>query len=64
MKRFVQENGMTYTVVMGNAEVAEAFGGFDAIPTTFLISRDGRIVHQKTGAWAHEDYEKLVKEQL
>ena len=64
VKRFMQENGMTYTVVMGNAEVAEAFGGFEAIPTTFLVSRDGRIVHQKTGAWPHDQYEQLVKQQL
>lgn len=64
VKKFMQEHGMNYVVVMGNAEVGEAFGGFEALPTTFLISRDGRIVHQKTGAWPHEKYEELVKSQL
>ncbi len=64
VRKFVAERGMNYTVVMGDDRVAEAFGGFEAIPTTFLISRDGRIVHRKTGAWEHEAYEKLVKKHL
>ena len=61
VKPFVQANGMNYTVVMGDDATVEAFGSFSAIPTTFLISRDGRILNQKTGAMAPEEYEKLVK---
>lgn len=64
VKQFVEKQGMNYTVVMGDDEVAELFGGFEAIPTTFLIDRAGRIVHKKTGAWPHEDYEKLVQSHL
>ena len=64
VKQFAQEHGMNYTLVMGNDEAVEAFGGFDAIPTTFLINRSGRIVHKKTGAMPHEEYEKLVKQAL
>lgn len=64
VKKFAQENGMNYTLVMGDEDVVEAFGGFEAIPTTFLINRSGRIVHQKTGAVAHDEYEKLVRRAL
>jgi len=64
VKQFVQANGMNYTVVMGEDTTVEAFGNFTAIPTTFLISRDGRILNQKTGAMAPEEYEKLVKSAL
>jgi peroxiredoxin len=64
VKKFVQENGMNYTIVMGDDNAVEAFGGFDAIPTTFLINRSGRIVNKKTGAMPHEEYEKLVKQAL
>jgi len=64
VRKFVQDHGMNYTVVLGDADITEAFGGFDAIPTTFLISRDGKIVHQKTGSWSHEEYEALVKKHL
>lgn len=64
VKKFMQEHGMNYPVVMGNAEISESFGGIQAIPTTFLISRDGRIVHRKTGSWSHDKYEQLVKRHL
>ena len=55
---------MNYTVVMGDDAIVEAFGGFDAIPTTFLISRSGRILNKKTGAVPPEEYQKLVKQAL
>jgi thiol-disulfide isomerase/thioredoxin len=64
VKKFVQENGMNYTVVMGDDGIADAFGGFDAIPTTFLISRSGRILNKKIGAVPPEEYEKLVQQAL
>jgi thiol-disulfide isomerase/thioredoxin len=64
VKKFVAAKGMNYTVVMGDDAVAEAFGGIEAIPTTFLIDRAGRIVHQKTGAMAHDEYEQLVQRAL
>lgn len=60
VKQFAEKNGMNYTLVMADDAVQEAFGGFDAIPTTFLIDRDGNIRHQKTGSMPHEEYERLV----
>ena len=60
VKKFAEENGMNYLIVMGDETVAEAFGGLEGIPTTFLINRAGRIVHKKVGVWSHEDYEKLL----
>ena len=38
--------------------------GTRSIPTTFLIDREGRIIHQKSGMWKHEEYEALVKKAL
>ena len=64
VKQFAQANGMNYTLVMGDEAVVEAFGSFQAIPTTFLINRSGRILNQKTGAVPPEEYEKLVKQAL
>ena len=64
VKQFAQAQGMNYTLVMGDEAVVEAFGNFQAIPTTFLISRDGRILNQKTGAVPAEEYEKLVQAAL
>ena len=60
IKEFAAKYGMNYTIVVSTEEIEDAFGGFEAIPTTFLIGRDGRIVHRKTGGLPHEEYEKLV----
>jgi thiol-disulfide isomerase/thioredoxin len=64
VEKFVKANGMNYPVVIGDSNAVEAFGGFNSIPTTFLIGRDGRIRHQKSGVWDHEKYEELVKQAL
>jgi len=64
VRAFADKLGMNYTIVVSNDATEEAFGGFEAIPTTFLISRDGRILHQKTGALPADEYEKLVQSAL
>jgi thiol-disulfide isomerase/thioredoxin len=64
VKKFAEAKGMNYTLLMGDESVVEAFGGLEGIPTTFLINRQGRIVHHKIGAMPHDEYEKLVKQAL
>lgn len=64
VRKFAEREGMNYIVVMGDAATVEAFGGFDAIPTTFLIDRDGQIRDRKTGAMATADYEKVILKYL
>jgi len=64
VRKFVAKNGMNYLVAMGDDALADSFGGFDAIPTTFLIDRAGNIRHRKTGSMEHAEYEALVKQVL
>lgn len=64
VKKFADAKKINYTIVMGDDEVAAAFGGVQAIPTTFLIDRSGKIVHSKRGAMEHSEYEKLVVQAL
>jgi peroxiredoxin len=47
-------------MVMGDDKVLAAFGGIEALPTTFLIDRNGQIRDRKVGAEATEDYEKKI----
>jgi thiol-disulfide isomerase/thioredoxin len=61
VKEFLQKNRITYAVGIGDSGHVEAFGGFDAIPTTFLIDRAGDIRHRKTGGMERDDFEKLLK---
>lgn len=68
VKKFAKEHAMNYTLVMGSTDDIDALtgtsGGDIVIPTTFLVGRDGRLVHAKRGAMSHEDYEAVVKRAL
>ncbi len=58
VKQFAEKFGINYTLVMGDQDTVAAFGGFDAIPTTFIIDRRGIVRDRKTGAMDTESYEK------
>jgi len=60
VKKFATSKEINYTIVMADDHVMDAFGGIESIPTTFLINREGKIIHRKVGAMPHEEYEKLV----
>lgn len=50
VKAFVEKFGVNYPVVMGDDDIQQVFGGMDAIPTTFLIDRNGVMRARKLGA--------------
>lgn len=58
--KFISSRSMNYPVALATQEVIDAFGGIEAIPTTLLIDRDGKIRHRKVGAMETADYEKLI----
>ncbi len=60
VKSFSTKFNVNYPMVMGDDKVLAAFGGIEALPTTFLIDRNGQIRDRKVGAEATEDYEKKI----
>jgi peroxiredoxin len=60
VKQFVDKYQVSYLIVMGTEEVTKAFGGMDAIPTTFIIDRAGQIRERKVGSVPREVFEKSV----
>ncbi len=52
---------MKYPVVIGDARIAKTFGGIEAIPTTFVIDRTGKIVGKHVGYEGRETFEKEIK---
>ena len=49
VKPFVKDHGMDYPVVIGDSRVTRSYGGIRGIPTTFLVDREGKIVHRWVG---------------
>lgn len=64
VKKFVKQLGVSYPIVIGNEKVAEAYGGIIAIPTTFVIDRQGRIVSQHMGYNDKATFEKEIQSLL
>ena len=52
VKRFVAEHAMNYPIVMASPELDKLFPGVAALPTSFVIDRDGRIVQKHVGMLA------------
>jgi cytochrome c biogenesis protein CcmG/thiol:disulfide interchange protein DsbE len=55
---FVKEKRMNYSVVIDNGDLEQAFGGIRGIPTTFMITKDGKIAKKIVGLQSKETYEK------
>jgi thiol-disulfide isomerase/thioredoxin len=49
VKKFVAEHGMNYPVVMTSADLRKVFPGVNALPTSFIVDREGRIVQRHVG---------------
>ena len=60
VKAFVAKHRINYTIVMADEAAIAAFGGVEAIPTTFLIDRDGQIRDRKVGAEDSAEYARKV----
>jgi peroxiredoxin len=61
VKSFAQQSGMNYTVVLADDKTTQAFGGIEAIPATFIIDREGRIVTKLLGFTEKDEFEKELK---
>jgi len=62
--KFAKEMSLNYTVLLGNDKVADQYGGVDALPTTFYIGRDGKIVTRVFGLVSHKEIEENVRAAL
>jgi len=64
VKPFLGEVGVNYRVLMGNDMTAQAYGGVDALPTTFLIDKQGKIAAVHVGLANKKDFEDGVAKLL
>lgn len=64
VKPFIKDHGITYPVVIGDDELARAYGGIEGIPTTFVIDRKGNIATRHVGYMDDKTFEQLVKGML
>ncbi len=58
---YVNRSNIPYPVVIGDQSLSEAYGGIEAIPTTFIINKEGNIVGKHVGYLSKDQLEKQIK---
>ena len=61
VKKFMANAKINYDIVMGDKKITEAHGGIEAIPTTFVLDRQGNIVAKHVGLTEKSEFEKEIK---
>jgi cytochrome c biogenesis protein CcmG/thiol:disulfide interchange protein DsbE len=64
VKPFLAELGVNYRVMIGDDLTAQMYGGVDALPTTFLIDKAGKIAAVHVGLASRKDFEDGVEQLL
>jgi thiol-disulfide isomerase/thioredoxin len=62
--KFARQKGMTYPIVMSTPELIDAYGGVPALPTSFLIDTQGRVVQKHSGLYPIEMYDQEIRSLL
>ena len=55
---------MNYPILIGNDDASEKFGGLIGLPTTILISQDGRQVKRVDGLLSYNEMDKTIRSLL
>ena len=63
VKNLVKQYKITYPVVMSNGSIEQAYGNITAVPTTFIIDKQGNLAPggKKIGMFMEGELEKIVQ---
>jgi cytochrome c biogenesis protein CcmG/thiol:disulfide interchange protein DsbE len=64
VKPFLADRNINYTILLGNEEVNQLYGGIDSLPTTLLIGRDGRTEFYHSGLIPRGEYQTEILQLL
>jgi peroxiredoxin len=62
--KFAKDMGVNYPILLGKEAVGDQYGGVPALPETFFIGRDGKIVDKILGLRGKADIEDDIKRAL
>ena len=64
VKPYMERSKINYRMVLGDAMMAEHYGGVDSIPQTFVIDREGRISAVHMGVIRKKEYIDEIEQLL
>jgi len=56
VKPFVVTHKVNYRILLGNDSIGQLYGGLDALPTSFIIDREGRLAYTHVGLAGKNEY--------
>lgn len=56
VKPFIASHKVNYRILLGNDVVGNLYGGLDALPTSFVIDREGRLAYTHVGLAGKNEY--------
>jgi thiol-disulfide isomerase/thioredoxin len=62
--KFAKDMGVNYPILIGKESVGDQYGGVPALPESFLIGRDGKIVDKILGLRGKAEIEDSIKKAL
>ena len=60
VSRFVDDNLISYPIVLGDEKTIRQFGSADILPTTYIYNPQGKLVKMQRGLMTHEQMERIV----
>ncbi|HXO06189.1 MAG TPA: TlpA disulfide reductase family protein [Candidatus Sulfotelmatobacter sp.] len=64
VKRFSEREGVNYPIVMASREIVMEYGGVPALPTSFVVNTDSKIVQKHIGLYPTFVYETELRSLL
>jgi thiol-disulfide isomerase/thioredoxin len=64
IEKFAKDMGVNYPVLLGKEAVGDAYGGVPALPESFFIGRNGKIVERIIGLKGRGEIEDAIKKAL
>jgi thiol-disulfide isomerase/thioredoxin len=61
VKKFSVSQRFNYPVIMATREIISQYGGVPALPTTFVINQDGKVVQKHIGLYRSAVYEGEIR---
>ncbi len=62
--KFVTEEKVPYPILLDGDSITQAYGSFDAMPTSFFVDRKGTVVAAQMGITSASDIEANIKKAL
>ncbi len=64
VKEFMEKYEIEYTIVMGDEDTAQNFGGVIGLPTSFIVDQEGRFYSMHRGLVSKDLYVEEIEELL